>query len=198
MSIAELPAPFVHSPRRRADDRRERRLGSVRPLVGDGGCDVRLRSGPDADLVRVALLEWLPLSPAELAPEARRGGEALSTSCLASLVRPPTVWPLVEAVAAIRLLGGEEPLERVPLAWLVGHARGRVEAVHLTRVRRRAARIAAQLPLEELPCASVAVGSACALIEADDEECASIAAHALARYALSRLVAREAGVLHLP
>ncbi len=198
MSIAELPAPLAHSPSRGADDRRERRLRSARPLVGDGGCDVCLRGGPHADLVRVALLEWLPLSPAELAPHALGGGEELSTSCLASLVRPPTVWPLGEAVAAARLLGREEPLERMPLTWLVGHARGRVDAAHLTRVRRRAARIAMQLPLAGPPWASAAVESACALVEADDEECATTAAHALARYALSRVVAREAEVLCLP
>jgi hypothetical protein len=197
MSIAELAAPLHDSSGRRAGDRRERRLRGVRPLVGDGGCDVRLRGGRHVDLVRAALLEWLPLSPAEL---ARDGGGAIEerSSCLASLVRPPTIWTLEDAVALALLLGREGPLERVPFAWLVRHARGRVEGVHLSRVRRRAARIAAQLPLSGLPCASAAVGAACALIQADDEVCASIAALALARYSLSQVVSREAEVLRLP
>ncbi len=149
-------------------------------------------------LVRVALLEWLPLSSAELARYGPGRIEEPVLSCLAALVRPPTIWPLEEAIAAARLLGRGGPLERVPFAWLAEHARGRVDRVHLTRVRRRGARIATQLPLAELPRASVAVELACALIEADDEACASVAALALARYSLSQVVAREAEVLHLP
>jgi hypothetical protein len=192
MPIAELAAPAHSSPDR------ERRLRDVRALVSDDGCDVLLRGAPRADLERLAMLEWLPLSPAELAQHGWGGAGESSSSYLASLVRPPTVWPLEEAIAAARLLECVGPLERVPFAWLVGHARGRVDGVHLAGVRRRAARIAGQLPLADLPRASAEAAAGCSLISVDDEACGSVAAIALARYSLSEVVAREAYVLHLP
>lgn len=198
MPIAELAAPSPPSACRPASNDRERRLRFVRPLVVDGGCDVRLRGGPHADGVRVALLEWLPLSRAELAEHERDRITQPSPSWLAILVRPPTIWSLEEAVAAARLLAWQGPLDRMPPARLVGRALGRVDGNHLTRVRRRAARVAAQVPRLERPRTGARVEAECALIEADDEACASVAAIALARYSRSRVVAREAQVLHLP
>ena len=59
MSIAERERP-VHRPNR--GDRDYRRLRTVAPLVVDDACDVRIRGRCCADGVRVALLEWLPLT----------------------------------------------------------------------------------------------------------------------------------------
>ena len=198
MSLAELVLSPQLRDAGRAHGRRERRLTSCTSLVVDGGCDVRLRGCGHADLVRVALLEWLPLSPAELAQCEDEASGQPAPVCLASLVRPPTIWPFGEALAAALLLAEEPSCEGMPFPWLAAHASGRVNGVHVTRVRARAARIALQLPLAELPCSSAAVRVACALVEHDDAACVAIAALALARFSLSEVVTREVAVLCLP
>ena len=146
----------------------------------------------------MALLAWLPLSLAELVQDEDGRDAKPSAFRLAALVRPPTVWPLDEAADAARTFGSARPLARAPWAWLVAHARSRVDDVHLARVRGRAARIASQLAGPELAPGASAIAARCALIEHDEEALATVAAVALGRYALSEVVAREALALHLP
>ncbi len=148
--------------------------------------------------MRVALLDWLPLSLAEFAQDDEGHDEKPAAFRLAALVRPPTIWSLDDAADAALLFGRERPLERVPFAWLVAYALSRVEETHLRRVRARVARIVGELARPELAAAVSSVAHGCALIEHDGEACAAAAALALARYALSEVVAREAPALHLP
>lgn len=198
MSLAELERPvsrpsFPLAPDRRVSTswRGERRLRSVTPFVVDDGCDVRLRGGRRADVVRVALLEWLPLARADLAAyESGRWCEAPEWA-FAALVRPPTIWTTVEAFVAARLVGGVAGLEQRRFAALCEHAYTRVGDVELTRLRGVAGRFARQLPVEGLPRASATLVTGCAAVARDDETCAAVAATQLARYAMSAFVARS-------
>ena len=147
----------------------ERRLQRVAPLVVDDGCDVRLRGGVH-DAVRVALLEWLPLTPSELRVVEREGGCVPPTFALAALVRPPTIWTIEEALAAARTQLDDEVLRRL---------------------RGSAARLAWQLPVTAFPVARAAAARGCDAVAADDDLCASVAFALLARYAASALVARR-------
>ena len=70
------------------------------------------------------------------------------------------------------------------------HARRRLRDEQLIVLRAAVSRIEAQLPLDVFPVASAIVAAGCAVIAADDESCAAIAARQLARYAASTLVAR--------
>ncbi len=193
MAFANSAAALQEPLPGRAVPWRERRLRDVRPLVVDSGCDLRRDMGCRDERVRGALLDWLPLSPAEVRPHADDCEEQPSLIDLGTLVRPPTIWPLEEAAGAARMFGRE----RAPFAWLVAHARSRVEDVHLLRVRGRAAWIARQVSAGEVLPAASAFSAWCALIDHDEEACAAVAAVALARYALSEVVAREAPLLHL-
>lgn len=172
MAIATLERPV-----RRLSRQAERRLRSLAPLVVDDGCDVRLRGGVQ-DAVRVALLEWLPLTTSELrAVEAGRRHDA-PAHALAALVRPPTIWTMGEALAAA--------------------SRTRLDDEHLRRLRGVAARLERQLPVTGFPVASAAVARGCAAVAADDDVCATVALALLARYAASALVSERRRRLHLP
>jgi len=197
MSIAELERPADRLSRVDGFDQRssaarrgERRLRTIAPLVVDDGCDVRLRGGHHADGVRVALLEWLPLTRGELA--AIEGGRALDApQALAVLVRPATIWATVEAVVAARLVDGESMTRRERHDTLVAYAFTQVGEEHRDRVRHSAARFARQLPLEGLPDASAMLAAGCEAVASDDDACSAVAATQLARYALSAFVARS-------
>ena len=177
MSIAELERRVCrafrpHSPDWRAapaSERIERRLQSIAPLVVDDGCDVQLGSGGCPADVRVALLEWLPLTRGDLLVCESGLHHDTPTHALAALVRPPTVWTASEALLAFTRLGD----------------------VQLARLRGVAARFARQLPVDGLPWASATVAHACAIVVNDDEACAAVAATVLARYAASAFVARR-------
>ena len=64
-------------------------------------------------------------------------------------------------------------------------ARGRTEACHLARLRDAVTRIERQAPMAGFPRASSTVVAGCAVIAADDDWCAAVAARQLARYATS-------------
>jgi hypothetical protein len=198
MSIADLERPVSRASRSHAPDRcpptsrrGERRLQSVTPFVVDDGCDVRLRGGRRADVVRVALLEWLPLARADLAVYESGLSSEVPESALASLVRPPTIWTTAEALLAARLVGRAVGLEQGRFAALREHAFTRLGAAELIRLRGVAERFARQLPVEGLPRASATLATGCAAVASDDETCAAVAATQLARYATSAFVARS-------
>lgn len=198
MSIAELERPVCrafrpHSPDRRApaSERIERRLQYVAPLVVDDGCDVRLRSSRCPAVVRLALLEWLPLTRGDLLICESGIHHATPTHALAALVRPPTVWTASEALLATRLVGWQRRPDQRRFAALREHAFTRIEEEHLKRLRGVAARFAQQLPFDGLPRASATIGRACAVVVNDDEACAAVTATVLARYAASAFVARR-------
>ena len=164
----------------------------VPSLIADGGCDVRLRGSAHADAVRAALLEWLPLSQADLA--VYEGGLFHDTPArsLTLLVRPPTIWSIDEAVIAARRFRRGSRFDPKQFAALVRHAHGRLCDTHLDRLREVSARIEKQLPADGLPEASTVVVAGCSVLAGSDEVCASIAAVQLARYALSARAARSA------
>lgn len=148
----------------------ERRLRGVAPLVVDDGCDVRVRGGvPDA--VRVALLEWLPLTRFELRRLEEGHAGWASAGALAAVLRPPTIWTTEEALAA---------------AWP-----RHVDPEHLQRLRAAAARLERQLSVTGWPGASAALTRGCATVAADDDLCASVALALLARYEESAIMARR-------
>ena len=146
----------------------ERRLCTLAPLVVDDGCDVRFRGGVQ-DAVRVALLEWLPLTTGELHAAEDGLPYDLPMQALAVVVRPPTIWTTEEALAAtVRVRLGDE---------------------HLGRLRGAAVGLMRQLPVAEFPVAGSTIARGCAAIAADDDACAAVARALLARYAASAFVA---------
>ena len=165
-------------------------------LVGDGGCDVRLGSAAVGTAERAALLEWLPLTERELA--VYEGGlfEDAPARAMALLLRPPTIWPLEEALLAEQQFPRGTRFRPDRFAAIEHYAYERIRAEHLIRLRRAVARIAEQLPVAALPAASATVASGCALIAADDARGRAVVARQLARYASSALVGtcvRESG-----
>lgn len=164
-----------------------------RPLVGDAGCDVRPGRAVVGPAERAALLAWLPLTHRELA--VLEGGLFADApgDAIALLVRPPTIWSLDEAVRVERLFPRERRFSPERFASIERHAYDHVRAEHLSRLHARVERIAAQLPVPELPVASETVTAGCALVVADDERCRRVAARQLARYASSSCVALAAG-----
>jgi len=183
MAIADLEWPVSKGA--------ERRLRSVTPLIVDDGCDVRLRGGRHADVVRVALLEWLPLTRGDLLVVELEDGRDTPVDALATLVRPPTIWRAGEALLAAEHVGRERGTGRARHEALAEYSFTRLEEEHLERLRGVAARFAQQLPFEGLPRASDTVASGCAAVADDDDVCAAVAAAQLTRYAMSTFVARR-------
>jgi hypothetical protein len=163
-------------------------------IIADGGCDVLVGGAVVTGAVRMALIEWLPLSRTDLA--VHEGGlfRDVPANALTLLVRPPTIWSIDEAVIADSLFPRGPLFEPRRFDALERLARGCLVSEHLARVRNAAAKIEIQLPIEGLPLASATVAAGCAVIADDDDWCAAIAARQLARYAMSARVAREARV----
>lgn len=165
-------------------------------LVGDGGCDVRLGRAAVGPTERAALLEWLPLTERELAVYDGGLFEDAPPRAIALLLRPPTIWPLAEALLAERQFPRGTRFRPDRFAAIEHYAYERMGTEHLIRLRCAVARIAAQLPVLSLPAASATVASGCALITADDARGRAVVARLLARYASSALVGtcvRESG-----
>jgi hypothetical protein len=174
------------------DSWRVPRQGRWASMIADGGCDVLISGAVVTGAVRTAILEWLPLSRADLA--AYEGGlfRDCPANALTLLVRPPTIWSIDEAVIADSLFPGGPQFEPERFDALERHARGCLGSEHLARLHDAATRIGTQVPVEGLPTASATVAAGCAVIANDDDWCAAIAARQLALYATSALVAREA------
>jgi hypothetical protein len=178
--------------RRVLDGWRAHRHDRLGAQITGSGCEVEIGGVPVTGELRLALLRWLPLADSELA--VYEGGLFRGTpaKALTLLIRPPTIWAAAEAVAAARLYPGGPRFEPERFAALEEHALGRVRKAHVGQLRDAAARIEAQLPAAGLPEASSVVAAGRAVLTADDEWCAAIAARQLARYATSQWVAREA------
>ena len=161
-------------------------------LISDGGCDVRIGDSVVTGAVRVALLDWLPLSRTDLAVYETGLFRDAPANVLTLLVRPPTIWSIDEALVADSLFPRGKQFESVRFEALERHARRRVGSEHLARLREAAAKVGKQLPVERFPGASVTAAAGCAVIARDDEWCSAIAARQLARYATSSLSNREA------
>lgn len=187
MSVAELERHVAVLSRPPCGDRR---LRSLAPLVVDDGCDVRIRGGHHADRVRVALLEWLPLTRSVLLPY-EGGADSDPAEVLAALVRPPTIWTTCAAVAAARQVDWQGTTRREQCDARTAYALAQVRAEHRQRVRSVAARFGRQLPLEGVPHASAMLAAGCASVALDDRACAVVAATQLARYAASAFVAER-------
>jgi hypothetical protein len=180
--------------RQRVVDRwRIPRQGSSASLIADGGCDVLIGGAVVTGAVRMALIEWLPLSRDDLA--VYEGGlfRDVPANALTLLVRPPTIWSIDEAVIADSLHPRGPRFEPSRFAALERYARGRLGTEHLARLRDAAAKIELQLPIEGLPFASTTLAAGCAVIADDDDWSEAIAARQLARYATSARVARGRG-----
>lgn len=165
-------------------------------LVGDGGCDVRLGRSAVEMTELAALLAWLPLTHRELA--VFEGGlfADAPARAIALLVRPPTIWPLEEALLAERRIPRGPRFSPERFAAVERHAYDRIGVEQLTRLREAVARIAAQLPVGELTVASETIARGCALVAGDEAREIAVVARQLARYASSALVeihARTAG-----
>jgi len=164
---------------RRLDDLRREPPSSRRSLVVDHGCDVRIGPARLEPEVALALLEWLPLAHDDIAfLERRRPVDPVAA--LALVLRPPTIWAPVDALAARAHIRDRAALER--------HAADRVSALHVRRLRRAARRIDAQLPLPGLPRASRLVTAGSAAVIDGEVACAKAAAGQLVRYATSELI----------
>jgi hypothetical protein len=161
-------------------------------MIADEGCNVLIGGVVATGAVRIAILEWLPLSCTDLA--VYEGGlfRDLPANALALLVRPPTIWSIDEAVIADDLFPRRPRFEPARFDALERYARGCLGSEHLARLRDAAAKIGTQLPVERLPLASSTVAAGCAVIAGYDDWCAAIAARQLARYATSARVASEA------
>jgi len=161
-------------------------------LITDGGCDVRIGDSVVTGAVRVALLDWVPLSSSDLA--VYEGGlfREAPAHALSLLLRPPTIWSLAEVLIADRFFPRGPRFEPARFDALERHARGHVRSEHRARLREATAKVEKQLPVERFPGASATVAAGCALIARDDERCAAIAAQQLARYATSALIDRQA------
>ena len=179
--------------RRVLDGWREHRHDGVGAQVTGNGCEVEIGGVPVTGKLRLALLRWLPLAGSELA--VYEGGLFCDAPVMALtlLVRPPTIWPAAEAVAAARCFPHGPRFEPERFVALERHARGRVRGAHLAQLRDAVGRIEAQLPAARLPTASSVVAAGCAVLMADDEWCTTIAALQLARFATSEWAAREVG-----
>ena len=161
-------------------------------LITDGGCDVRISDAVVTGAVRVALLDWVPLSGDDLAVyEAGLFGEA-PANALTLLLRPPTIWSIEEALIADGLFPRGRRFEPARFDALERYARGLLGSEHLARLRDAAARVGQRLPVERFPGASITVAAGCDVVARDDEWCASIAAQQLARFATSALIDRLA------
>jgi hypothetical protein len=163
-------------------------------MIADGGCDVVIGGAVVTGAVRMALLEWLPLSRDDLA--VYEGGlfRDVPANALTLLVRPPTIWSIDEAVVAGRLFPGGPRFEPGRFDALERYACGCLGTEHLARLRDAVAKIEMQLPLEGLPVASATVAAGCAVIADDHDWCEAITARQLVRYATSARVARKARV----
>ena len=161
-------------------------------LITDGGCDVRIGDVAVTGAVRGALLDWLPVSGNELAIYETGLFRQAPANALALLVRPPTIWPIAEALIADRVFPRGPVFEPARFDAVERYAYGRLQCAHLARLRRSVARIGTQLAVERFPNASDTVAAGCASIAHDDEWGAAIAARQLARYVTSAFVGREA------
>ena len=188
MSITALeqararPGRVVAGPRqagRRLGDLRRDPPRSRRSLVVDHGCDVRVAHARLEPAEVLALLEWLPLAYDDLALVERRG-LVDPAAALSLVLRPPTIWTAVDALAVRAHV--------LDPAGLARHAADRVTAAQIRRLRRAARRIETQLPLPDLRRASTIVTSGCAAVAADEAACAEAAAVQLVRYATSHLI----------
>ncbi len=162
------------------------------PLVGDGGCDVRLGRTAVGPTERAALLAWLPIAHRDLA--LYEGGlfEDAPAHAIALLMRPPAIWSLDEALRAERLFPRGRRFDPRRFAAIERHAYGQMAVEHESRLREATARAAAQLPVDALPTASASVAAGCALVSADAGRARAVVARLLARYASSALVAAAA------
>jgi hypothetical protein len=161
-------------------------------MVADGGCDILINGAVVTGAVRIALLEWLPLSRADLAVCESGLFRTTPADALAFFVRPPTVWSFGEAAIAARLCPGGPQFEPERFHALERYAHRRLRDEHLARLREAAAKIERQLPVAGFQRASATVAAGCAVIANDRARCAAIAARQLALYAVSARVAREA------
>jgi hypothetical protein len=180
MSIAASTLTLHRYAERRLADRRRELASAPRPLVVDGGCDVRAGYLPVDHATRVALLLWLPLSTGELAALEDGLDVEAPADAVSLLLRPPTIWSLADALCLRRTF---------PDSSRAAHrTRARVAARHRRRVRAGAHRIEAQLPFAGQPRASAVVAAGCRALERD-AACADVAARQLVRFAASDLVA---------
>jgi len=178
MSIAALEPLATPTAGRRLADRRREARSPPRSLVVDHGCDVRAGHARLEPPTVLALLAWLPLTDADLAPVEADHDRLDPIGALALILRPPTIWSPLEALA----------VRECPRDLQCGSAL--VTSLHRRRLLRAAGRIEAQLPLPGLSRASELVAEGCAIVVHDPAACADAAAAQLVRYATSNLIRR--------
>jgi hypothetical protein len=146
----------------------------------------------DADAAADALVAGaLRAAVAERGPPPSRLFEAVERSpvavdepleALALALRPASIWSIVEAVNAAEdataRAGGAGDVDVL----LDEAARERLGPEHVERVRALSRFLAAGLPAPRFPRASAVLAEACALVEADVEAAADVAAAALGIY----------------
>ena len=162
--IAEFPPLAVPRFRRFGDYRRE----DERPLAVDNGCAVQIGGVWIAGSDALELLEWLPLSTADLATIERGSFEQDPLAAVALLIRPPTIWSLDEASGFDSLCTVDES--------------------HLRATRRALRLIETQLPVCGFPRANAVVARDCGLVASDDGWCERLARVQLVRYRASAAV----------
>ncbi len=162
----------------------EATLASDQPLVSSDGCDVLVGHMPLSPAARLALLTWLPPSPRELAAVEAGPFHDEPWSAVELLLRPPTIWATVDALAVRRSLA-ERPAGSERVATVERAAADLVGNRQLLRLRAALARLRSQLPFAEFPLASALVKSGCAALEQDTGKATAVSAAQLVRYATS-------------
>jgi hypothetical protein len=188
MTSAELERP-VTAPRRRARDGWHHREPAAGGIVVDDGCDVRIGSVRVGAVARAALLHWLPLSHAELDLVDDGSFTDDPADAIACLLRPPTIWPLDDAVRARMLFRLDDLLDATRSAAIESYALSRIDRAHLGGLREAVRRIEGQLPVPEAPAATATIAAGCATLATDGERRRSVVARQLVRYAASGIVA---------
>jgi hypothetical protein len=136
-----------------------------------------------AGALRAAVAERSPRS-SELFAAVERSPIAVDEplEALALALRPASIWSIVEAVTAAEhataRAGGAGDVDVL----LDEAARERLGPEHVERVRALSRFLAVQLPAPGFPRASAVLAEACALVEADVEAAADVAAAALGIY----------------
>jgi hypothetical protein len=170
---------------------RRRRLDRPRPLIVDQGCGVQIGGTLLEGAERAAALLWLPLAPDELVLYERGLFRDRPLQSLSLLLRPPTIWSEDEVMAAERRFPRGRRFRPERFDVVERYALRLAGSPQHDAVRRAARNIAAQLPMPDLPEASVVVAAACEAVFRDDRACAAAAARQLARFACSEHVARS-------
>jgi hypothetical protein len=137
-----------------------------------------------ASAVRGAISERRPVRRALIVPLEDAVLADAPCSALAAVLVPPIIWSRDDAIVAAEK-GAHIANPEARFRAVERYAATRVRNAHVERVRRHAARLARQLPIEGLPRASEALAEGCTEVREDEPVARDVASVLLASYAMS-------------